>query len=792
MAASMLQGKHLLRLAISMLFSLLLSANAFPSDTENLNHWPTPYLIKLTDQESVETPGRHALLHVERDGPIPLETLMADRTLWHPNDEDSVNLGLGAPPAWLSFSLENATGKTGDWIISANRITQKVFELYVVQDGIVKTLISGPRSDEALAAIETYGFLAHSLTLKPNEIVTVYMHFKGGQASWLPFFIGSPLAFAEDNFTLTLFSLASIIGIGTLVLVNLFYFFSTRQYVYFIYCAAEVFYLIVALHLQGFTTRNFFYQFPDFGSAFGAIAATISVMCWIIFAIRFFDTQLLYPRLTRFYKGYIYVCIAHSLAIIAALFFAPEVIGPLAALGSLIVTFPWFILPVHALHASARHGAKYAFVAPAWLLFSAVLIYSTLSNLMLVPELPLHWYILGPVGFVEALLISIALANRVRINQNQLIETKTALAESLEEKLEARKREAKLAQEKALALQDLAEKGKLVLAASHDTRHMLGAIRQYSSNLHIEASPEKRAQAADQITDLSDMLEHMQSMMIEGAVGGPSTAETLAIETVNAQSLLDAIILMHSSDAREQGSRLSVCSHTFRFPTDRVMLTRILSNLLSNAIKYSGSKRILTTARKHDTTLIFQVWDQGCGLSKNDLAALLNQEAPSLRLQHDTEGTGSGIRISSQLAQQLGGQLSAQSQLGKGTVFTLSLPIVDAAPSQTKTYIVGASRNWPALQQEIGPSFEFIDTEALGQMATTQEQLIILDPAMTGPEELSSLQHPPENICLATYDRTILTKGEWTKAGQDVIYKPVTKECIETLLALRKVRHNNR
>lgn len=109
-------------------------------------------------------------------------------------------------------------------------------------------------------------------------------------------------------------------------------------------------------------------------------------------------------------------------------------------------------------------------------------------------------------------------------------------------------------------------------------------------------------------------------------------------------------------------------------------IRRILINLLGNAIKFTKKGHILISVEAADitpdkTTLNIRVEDTGVGIAKTDLAHIFDRfyrVNPSYKGQH--KGTGLGLAISKELAEKLGGSLTAHSILGTGTTFTCQMP----------------------------------------------------------------------------------------------------------------------
>ena len=115
---------------------------------------------------------------------------------------------------------------------------------------------------------------------------------------------------------------------------------------------------------------------------------------------------------------------------------------------------------------------------------------------------------------------------------------------------------------------------------------------------------------------------------------------------------------------------------------DELRVKQIMNNLLSNAFKYTseGSVKLIVAAEKSpknddEVILVVRVSDTGQGMSKNQLEKIFeeytrfNQES-----NRSTEGTGLGMSITKNLIRLMGGEISVESEMGKGSVFTVRLP----------------------------------------------------------------------------------------------------------------------
>jgi PAS domain S-box-containing protein len=115
------------------------------------------------------------------------------------------------------------------------------------------------------------------------------------------------------------------------------------------------------------------------------------------------------------------------------------------------------------------------------------------------------------------------------------------------------------------------------------------------------------------------------------------------------------------------------------FQGDAVRLRQVLGNLLSNAVKFTGRGRVGLCARIHEGLLTVAVSDTGIGFDDDFKARLFERfEQADGSITRRFGGTGLGLAISSQLAEALGGDLSATARPGEGATFVLTLPLTPA------------------------------------------------------------------------------------------------------------------
>lgn len=130
------------------------------------------------------------------------------------------------------------------------------------------------------------------------------------------------------------------------------------------------------------------------------------------------------------------------------------------------------------------------------------------------------------------------------------------------------------------------------------------------------------------------------------------------------------------------------------FDSDRIM--QVLTNLISNALKFTPEGgRVLLAVHRREEQLVIKVSDTGYGIPKEDLPKLFNRFFRVQRPGKEIKGTGLGLAIISKIVTGHGGRIEVESELEKGTTFTVLLPLTArpttaaAAPEETDRSLEG-------------------------------------------------------------------------------------------------------
>ncbi len=164
-------------------------------------------------------------------------------------------------------------------------------------------------------------------------------------------------------------------------------------------------------------------------------------------------------------------------------------------------------------------------------------------------------------------------------------------------------------------------------------------------------------------------------------------------ENFDVMEVLNELITIWKANAKGKDIYLNLDSvyDELEVYLDKEFLYEIVSNLLSNAIKYTNHGgvivKIFQVQEEQKNWLFIKITDTGIGISKEDQEIIFDEfRQASEGLSRSFEGTGLGLTISKKLAEKLGGYISVESEVGRGSTFTVILPVINYNPESQLTF----------------------------------------------------------------------------------------------------------
>ncbi len=227
---------------------------------------------------------------------------------------------------------------------------------------------------------------------------------------------------------------------------------------------------------------------------------------------------------------------------------------------------------------------------------------------------------------------------------------------------------------------DYANKSKSIFLAnmSHELRTPLNAILGFSEFLLQDEKLSKNYRKTINIiyssgsfllTLINDILDisriEARKMIIEN-------------DMVNFKHILEDVVELLRNRAESKSLEVIVEYKTDLFDCikiDSKKIRQVLLNCIGNAIKYSKKGKIKISVAMDDNNLLFEVQDEGVGISEKDLKYIFD---PFKQVGNASEstGTGLGLTITKQFIEAMGGTIDVKSKLGKGSTFICRLPYI--------------------------------------------------------------------------------------------------------------------
>jgi len=228
----------------------------------------------------------------------------------------------------------------------------------------------------------------------------------------------------------------------------------------------------------------------------------------------------------------------------------------------------------------------------------------------------------------------------------------------------------------------LVAREKLMLAITHDFKAPLGSIMGYTELLSRLTEDERQRFYLDNMKSSSEHLLKLVSDLLDFHRLDLNKAEVNRV-TFNPSQLFDEIYVSFEPLTAAKG--LALQCHVSpelngRYISDPLRLRQIVNNLLSNAVKFTQKGEISLTASYDSSKLTIAIADTGKGMASEDRERIF-QEFTRLSGAQGEEGFGLGLSIVKKLVTLLEGTIDVQSTLGKGSCFTVTLPLYPVGKS---------------------------------------------------------------------------------------------------------------
>jgi PAS domain S-box-containing protein len=355
---------------------------------------------------------------------------------------------------------------------------------------------------------------------------------------------------------------------------------------------------------------------------------------------------------------------------------------------------------------------------------------------------------------------------------------------------------------------------------SHDLRTPLNAILGFAQLLDMDdLSPEQHASIRHILSGGRHLLDLINEVLDIARIEAGQLS--LSVEPVKIADAVHQAVDLVRPLADERGITLDVDNAPTLFVyADRQRLTQVLLNLLSNAVKYNRDNGRITIAILGDrssSTVGVVVRDTGAGIAPDKMALLFT---PFERLgaeQSAIEGTGLGLSLAKSMTELMGGSITVDSVVDKGTAFRVDLKRCDELDERhqvggaataalndsqgTLLYVEDNVSNVWLMERLMAhrPRVRLVHAgtgrAALAMIRSQRPHMILLDlhlPDMDGEEVLRQLWNQPETrgipVVILTADATN-TRRSWLMASGAVAYLTKPFDVADVLRVIDQYLH---
>ncbi len=589
-------------------------------------------------------------------------------------------------------------------------------------------------------------------------------------------------------------------AIGALLLFNLVLFFSARDKVYAAYVGYLIAFLAGHATYNGLVYPRLWSNSPEWSNWIHSITIYSFALAGLYFATQFLELRTRLHRVYRWVQvlaltiGGSFILTAlggYGLHVVSAILWV-AIYAPLVLLAGVLSLM------------AGNRAARYFLTAAA-----AGFVGACITALTAAGFIPFTFYTFRALDFgmlIDAVLLSLALADRLRLSRAEaeqakakLIETTRTYAQKLEETVAVRTAELRQAN---------ATKDKFFSIVAHDLRGPIGSLSVMFND--VVAS---KAEMTDEILDMARATTKNTSLFLEELLTWARSQRgeiDCNPQAVNVSNVLLETQALFATQARAKDVRLDFgVGGACWVYADPAMVHTVLRNLTHNALKFTGrGGSVRAGLSREGDRCVVSIIDSGVGMDDKTREQIfrLDVKAHSSRGTQNESGTGLGLILCKEFVEKNGGTIGVRSQFGRGSTFWFSLPAASAdkivdpqlALEKIKSLKVLVVEDDP-LHREANakvlrdlactPAFAANGDEAVRMAAVGGFDLILMDidiPQIDGIEATRRIREQAGDsliVSLSSYSRQELNRLAEGVQFDACLDKPLSKDALLGVIA---------
>ena len=224
-------------------------------------------------------------------------------------------------------------------------------------------------------------------------------------------------------------------------------------------------------------------------------------------------------------------------------------------------------------------------------------------------------------------------------------------------------------------------KNQFLANTSHEIRTPLSSIIGFTHLLLAQGYDPSKQRHHEYLNIIQSSGKHLLALINDILDLSKIEANQLEVnwETLDVRQLCRNVLALVKEKAANKGlqMRLDIDSNITNMVADPLRLKQILLNLLFNAVKFTKTGTVGLEVKSQDDLMYFTVWDTGIGISQENQSELFQPYFQIFNERHvnGEEGTGLGLTVTRKLAEIHSGWVEVESQLNKGSRFTIVIPV---------------------------------------------------------------------------------------------------------------------
>lgn len=566
------------------------------------------------------------------------------------------NFGYRSTTLWLRAELDVLASAPALWLLQIANPRLDSIEVFLAGPGDTLSRTGGGDALPFAQRPVPHRHHVFPLNLQGQGSYTVLLRIRSTSSLQIPVtLLRPPALLCQEHRVYSLLSLCFGLMAGLLAY-NFLLYVAIKDTVYLHYIAFVAAMSLAQLANTGLGPQFVWPEQPQWNNLASNLGYAACGLTAILFARRFLHIRPELPRLDRLLCRLAWVWVAYIVLLPwANLEYAGHLLIVLV-----LLTIPLLLMAGADRLRARRTGARYFLLAWSLLMLGAFV-----EAMVALGWFPAHPMLAHPVmvgSALEMLLLSFALADRFKFERRA---KESALSMGL--RLQLQKQEAE-----RLSI----EKSRFLAAVSHDLRQPLFALSLTAQSLHARAPL------------LEPLVQQMKSALISanGLLDSVMTMARLETGSLRAnkvdfsvQSLLERVDMTFQPQALEKGLRWVVTPSIARVHSDPVLLERMLNNLASNAVRFTRTGGVVVSCRRSGPCLLLQVWDTGPGIDPANHEAVFTEYFRGEPETESDNGVGLGLFIVKNCAAMLEIGLSLRSVPGRGSCFSLRIPLASAS-----------------------------------------------------------------------------------------------------------------